>query len=211
MKLPRIYLASKSPRRKELLQRMGFSVTVIPQEISEELYFTRNPAETVISLSQKKAEKAIPLAEEGLIVSADTVVVFKKEILGKPKTSEEAISMLKRLSGKTHEVYTGFTIIDNRTEKKTNRFSDVEYTRVRFRELEEWEIEAYVASGSPMDKAGGYGIQDPSGLFVKWIDGCYYNVVGFPIPLFYQALKRFLDKEILQQILRGNVCGSTEQ
>jgi len=184
---------------------MGFSVTVIPQEISEELYFTPNPVETVLSLSQKKAEKAIPLAKEGLIVSADTVVVLKKEILGKPKTSEEAISMLKRLSGKTHEVFTGFTILDNRVEKKTDlpRVSDVERTRVKFRELEQWEIEAYVASGSPMDKAGGYGIQDPSGFFVQWIEGCYYNVVGFPLPLFYQALKQFLDTKMLQQILRG--------
>ncbi len=205
MKFPKIYLASQSPRRKELLQRMGFPVTVIPQEIPEELFFTRNPVETVLTLSQQKAEKAIPLAKEGLIVSADTVVVLRGKILGKPKTSEEAISMLKRLSGKTHKVYTGFTIMDTRSETQTHlsRFSEVECTRVRFRELEEWEIEAYVASGSPMDKAGGYGIQEESGFFVKWIEGCYYNVVGFPVPRFYQALKQFLDKTILQQLLRG--------
>lgn len=205
MKLPRLYLASKSPRRKQLLQRLGFSVIVIPQEISEEMYFNQSPEETVLSLSREKAEKAIPFAQKGLIVSADTVVVLEGKILGKPKSSEEAISMLKRLSGKIHKVYTGFTIIDNRSKKEKDLpwHSAVECTRVKFRKLEEWEIKAYVASGSPMDKAGGYGIQDSGGFFVKWIDGCYYNVVGFPIPLFYQGLKKFLDKQILQQIMRG--------
>lgn len=205
MKLPMLYLASRSPRRKELLQRMGFSVTVIPPDIPENFDFKENPAETVMSLSRRKAETAIPLAKEGLIVGADTVVVLNKKILGKPETPEEATSMLKRLSGKVHEVYTGFTIMDTRSKSKSEvtQFSDVECTRVKFRKLETWEIEAYVASGSPMDKAGAYGIQDPSGLFVEWIDGCYYNVVGFPISLFYQALKRFLDKKMLQQVLRG--------
>ena len=105
--------------------------------------------------------------------------------------------MLRQLSGKTHEVFTGFTLI----QVGGGRFSDVERTAVTFRDLANWEVEDYVASGGPLDKAGGYGIQDRSGLFVDRIEGCFYNVVGFPLTKFYEKLKVLWDVETLRRVL----------
>lgn len=197
--LPQITLASRSPRRAALLRQMGFSFRTASKEISEESVSLVDPAEYVIELSKRKAEAVLDCVEEGLIIGADTVVFIDGEILGKPKGKSEAVTMLMKLSGKTHEVFTGFTLI----EVGGNRFSDVERTSVTFRDLEEWEVEDYVETGGPMDKAGGYGIQDRSGLFVDRIEGCFYNVVGFPLTRFYEGLKRFWDVEILRQVIRS--------
>jgi len=134
---------------------------------------------------------------EGLVVGADTVVSLEGEILGKPKDEKEAKSMLMKLSGKTHDVFTGFTLI----QIGSNPLSDVERTSVTFRDLDEWEVDDYVETGGPMDKAGGYGIQDRSGLFVDRIEGCFYNVVGFPLTKFYESLKQLWDVETIRRIL----------
>ncbi len=182
----RIILASKSPRRAALLQQMGIPFEVISGEISEESCILLDPVQRVVALSKLKAEAVVHDIVEGLIIAADTIVYINREILGKPKDNHEAREMLQKLSGKTHEVFTGFTLLQVRGKQ----LSDVERTTVTFRTLESWEIDDYVESGGPLDKAGGYGIQDRSGLFVDRIEGCFYNVVGFPLTKFYEGLKQ---------------------
>lgn len=124
-----------------------------------------------------------------MIVGADTIVVLENEIMGKPKDRREARKMLGRLSGKSHTVYTGFAVIDQPSGKTLTEY---EKTRVTFRELEDEEIARYIEADNPLDKAGAYGIQDRSAIFVTGIQGCFYNVVGFPLTRFYSSLKRFL-------------------
>lgn len=196
--LPHIVLASGSPRRAALLRQMGFLFRVVSREISEESDLSSDPVERVIELSKKKARAVLDLVEEGLIVGADTIVFLDGEILGKPMNKEEAKAMLIKLSERTHEVFTGFTLI----EVGGRQMSDVERTSVTFRHLEEWEVDDYVETGGPLDKAGGYGIQDRSGLFVDRIEGCFYNVVGFPMTKFYEGLKKFWDVDTLRRATR---------
>jgi septum formation protein len=194
-------LASRSPRRAELLQRMGFSFEVMVGEVSENLDHSLGPEQQVLRLSVQKAESILHRVHEGLIIGADTIVYLEGEILGKPKDPQEASIMLNKLSGKIHQVFTGFTLI----QIGGKRYSDLETTSVFFRNLEEWEIQAYVETGNPMDKAGGYGIQDQSGLFVEKIEGCFYNVVGFPITKFYNGLKVLYDtKTVFQMMFKRN-------
>lgn len=193
---PKIILASKSPRRAALLHQIGFMFQVLTEEVSEDGITTSDPVKHVLELSKRKAEAVLNRIAEGLIIGADTIVFIEGEILGKPKNEKEAKFMLMRLSGKTHEVFTGFTLI----QIGGKRFSDIERTAVTFRKLDEWEVDEYVKTGSPMDKAGAYGIQDQSGLFVNRIDGCFYNVVGFPLAKFYEGLKRIFDIDTIQRI-----------
>jgi septum formation protein len=131
-------------------------------------------------------------------VGADTIVALDGDMLGKPESRAEAGRMLRRLSGRTHEVFTGFTLIDAGTG---GRIRGVERTAVTFRRLDDWEIDGYVATGLPMDKAGAYGIQDRSGLFVDRIDGCFYNVVGFPLTKFFEGLKTLAGSAAVQAML----------
>ena len=194
---PRLILASSSPRRIGLLRQMGFTFQVMPSGV-EENSSVSDPEERVKSLASIKAEAVLEQVTEGLIVAADTLVILENHILAKPRDPGEARKMLLELSGRTHEVFTGFHLAKVGGE----RYSDVERTRVKFRILEEWEVDAYVASGGPLDKAGGYGIQDSSGLFVERIEGCFYNVVGFPLTKFYEGLKRFIEPSDLYQILK---------
>ena len=191
MNLPHIYLASKSPRRRQMLEMVGIKFTLLETEVDEENHFADNPREYVISLSGKKADAAAQTVREGIIAAADTIVYLDGKILNKPKDAEDARRMLKLLSGRTHQVYTGFTILRLHDRKVLQQ---CEVTDVTFRRLDEEEIEEYVQSGAPLDKARAYGIQDDlSALFVERIDGCFYNVVGLPLPKFYLALKKFAD------------------
>jgi septum formation protein len=194
----RLILASQSPRRAALLSQMGFRFDVMPPHILEEQAAALDPVAFVLELSGRKAESVLDQAGDGLVVGADTVVHLEDVLLGKPRNDQEAKNMLTRLSGKTHQVYTGFTLVDASTRKTV---SDVERTDVTFRRLDEWEIDAYVASKNPLDKAGAYGIQDQSGFFVERIDGCFYNVVGFPLTKFYEALKTLWTSDMLHSIL----------
>ncbi len=193
-RMEHIYLASRSPRRADLLHQMGFSFQVIPPKISEESITTSNPVELVIELSKRKAQAVLDRVEDGLIIGADTIVFLDGEILGKPHDKSEAKGILMKLSGRTHQVFTGITLI----QVGIKQFSDVETTAVTFRNLEEWEIDSYVTTGAPLDKAGAYGIQDKSGLFVDRIEGCFYNVVGFPLTKFYEGLKKIWGVERLK-------------
>lgn len=196
-KIPKIILASRSPRRAALLRQMGIPFDVLAKAISEEGLVSPDPEKHVIELARRKVEAILDSVEEGLVIGADTIVFLEGEIFGKPRNQDEARMMLWKLSGKTHEVFTGFTLF----QINGRQFSDVERTSVTFRNLEAWEIDDYVETGRPMDKAGGYGIQDRSGLFVDRIEGCFYNVVGFPLTKFYQGLKHVLGKETVRRII----------
>lgn len=184
-------MASQSPRRAHLLSLIGFEFKVLPSNLDESLIKVPNPELHVKALSFSKAQKVSKSVIQGLIIGADTIVVLNDEILGKPDTPLEATKMLTKLSGQTHTVYTGFSLFEKPSGKIA---TDFEKTTVRFRELFDWEIENYVNTQKPMDKAGAYGIQDQSAVFVDRIEGCFYNVVGFPLSKFYTTLINFVNK-----------------
>ena len=185
-----IYLASKSPRRKKLLKQLNLKFHIISVEIDEKRKRNELPADMVKRLTLLKLIPAKKLIKEGIIITADTIVVMGNKILGKPKNKKVAKQMLKKLSGNTHTVYTGFAVYNSVTDKI---IIDYEKTKVTFRKLKSDEIENYIESGSPMDKAGAYGIQDDFGaVFVKKINGDYYNVVGLPIAKLYLNLLKVI-------------------
>jgi len=189
MNLPHIYLASRSPRRRQMLEMVGINFTLLDVEVDEDNHFADNPGEYVVTLSGKKALEAAKQISSGIIATADTIVYLDEKILNKPADHEDARRMLRSLSGKTHKVFTGFTLLGLPGGKMVQ---DYGVTEVGFRQLDEEEIAEYVESGAPMDKAGAYGIQDDlSALFVERINGDFYNVVGLPLPKFYLALKNF--------------------
>ena len=184
------YLASKSPRRRKLLKQLGIDFSSFSVELDEELIDGEHPVECVTRLAQEKMAKAKLEVDDGIIITADTLVVLGKEVIGKPADENEAMRYLKMLSGKTHIVYTGFSVFNSITKKE---ITDYEKTEVEFRILDELEIKSYVKGGSPMDKAGAYGIQDDFGaVFVNKINGCYYNVVGLPLTKLYQVLRSLI-------------------
>ncbi len=184
-----MYLASRSPRRKKLLEQIGLTFSSFSVDHDEVVEENETPENAVIRLSEEKMEMAFANVEEGILVTADTIVVLNNEIIGKPADKKEAFKILRNLSGNTHFVFTGFCIADKVSGKKV---SDYVKTAVTFRHLSDDEIDDYIEGGSPMDKAGAYGIQDDFGaVFVKSIEGCYYNVVGLPLAQFYLKLKEF--------------------
>lgn len=189
--MKQIVLASASPRRKKLFEQMNISVTVIPSSIEEHVDDRLDPGTIVCSLARQKGEDVARNEPSSIVISADTIVVQNKTILGKPKNKQEAASTLRNLSGKVHSVYSGVYILETDSEfRHINTLSFYERTKVTFSPLDELEIDRYIETGSPMDKAGAYGIQDDMGsLFVEKIEGDYYNVVGFPVNAFYQNLK----------------------
>jgi len=190
MKLPPLILASQSPRRKLLLRQIGLRFVVRPSAVREDLWDHESPEHNAKRIALSKAVEVSRNMRRGIVIGADTIVVLGKTILGKPRTKSEAKMMLKKLSGKMHTVHTAFALIDAETKRRVVR---IEKTKVWFRILRSKEIEGYVRSGSPMDKAGAYGIQDDYGaVFVKRVEGCFYNVVGFPLTKFYQTLESFV-------------------
>lgn len=181
-----IVLASGSPRRKELLETLGLDFAVVPAKGEEIAPRGAGPAETVEALSRAKAEEVAKDFPNALIIAADTVVWAGGRILGKPKDETDAKAMLHLLSDNTHEVYTGVTAMyGDRTVVGS------ECTKVFFRKLSEDEIDRYVQTGEPMDKAGAYGIQGLASMFVVGLDGDYYNVMGLPICTLTVLLRRF--------------------
>lgn len=180
-----LILASKSPRRQELLKFITTDFTVKSADADETLPKGITPSDAVVTLSKIKA---LPLKNSNdIIIGADTVVSIDGEILGKPKNKQNAEDMLKRLSGKTHSVFTGITIIKG--EKETSFYEE---TKVTFHPLTDEEIKKYIQTEEPMDKAGAYGIQGYGSLLVKKIDGDYFNVVGLPVSRLYRELKKFI-------------------
>ncbi len=184
-----LILASQSPRRQALLRQIGLRFDIRESGVDEEYDVLTPPADYVKRLAEKKALAVAASVENAIVIGADTIVVLDDRILGKPRDPSDAAEMLLALSGRTHQVFTGFTLVDRPSNLLTTEF---EMTKVKFRALSPDEIREYVQSGSPMDKAGAYGIQDDYGaVFVERVDGCYYNVVGFPLTKFYVTLGQF--------------------
>ena len=181
-----VILASQSPRRRELLGLLNIPFTVKVADIDETTDPNKAPAQEVARLSRMKAA-AIAHDKDDIVIAADTIVVADGKVLGKPKDEADAVSMLCLLSGKTHQVMTGMTVMQG--EKA---ICHTEITDVCFRNLSEKEIADYVASGDPMDKAGSYGIQSGAAPFVEAIHGDYYNVVGLPVCRLSLILKEFI-------------------
>lgn len=171
-----LILASASPRRRELLEKLNVPFTIDPAAGPENPPEGADAAETVKALSAAKALEVAARHPGCAVIGADTVVESDGVILGKPADEADAFSMLRSLSGREHRVYTGVTVTDGNTV-----LSQAEMTRVFFRPLSDREIEAYIATKEPMDKAGAYGYQGFAGLFVERIDGDYFNVVGLPL------------------------------
>ena len=190
----RLILASRSPRRQELLRRAGFAFEVRPSQIEE----VPRPGESAEDFACRAAqEKALEVAAscqpDTLILGADTVVVVNGELLGKPRDAEDARRMLRLLLGRVHRVVTGVCLVRAPQEIMALKY---ETTAVTFRQLDEEEIQSYLASGEPFDKAGAYGIQGLASRFVTRVEGCYFNVVGLPVALVYEILKPFTTKEV---------------
>lgn len=178
-----IILASASPRRKEILELADLKFDIMPSN-AQEITTKTAPNEVVMELASIKAKDIYKKSEkQSMIVGADTVVAYQGQILGKPTDEADAKRMLTMLSGQTHEVYTGVCIIE---DGKTKTF--YEETKVTFYEISDEQIDHYIKTGEPMDKAGSYGIQGKAAVFIKGIEGDYYNVVGFPIARFLQEI-----------------------
>ena len=185
----KLVLASRSPRRLSLLRQIGLSPAVIPCDIPEDFDLSKSPEENARFLALEKARAVARDVPDAFVVAADTIVVVDGTMLAKPVDRNDAVRMLTMLSGRTHEVVTAFAIID-RPEGKER--VEAETTRVTFRPMTGKEIADYVDSGSPMDKAGAYGIQDDYGaVFITRIEGCFYNVVGLPLSKFHSTLMDF--------------------
>ena len=192
--LPNIILASKSPRRADLLKQIGLEFEVYPSEI-EEPKITTSPAIAVQEIARAKARTVAAKLDAGLVIGADTVVVINRQPIGKPENDAHAIEILTRLSGNRHEVITGVALIDI---KGKNEAVWAEKTAVYFRELRQSEILAYIRSGESSDKAGAYGIQGRAGAFVERIEGCYFNVVGLPLASLTTQLWRLVEDDSKQ-------------
>lgn len=181
-----IVLASASPRRSELMTLAGVEFRVVPADICETPLPGEAPVDHVIRLSQEKAAEVAQTQAGRFFIGADTIVVLDGAILGKPSDAADAMRMLSGLSGRNHEVVTGFTVFDKSSGSKISR---AVCTEVTFKELNESEISAYIATGCPMDKAGAYAIQGGAVHFIRSINGSYTNVIGLPMTELYEALQ----------------------
>lgn len=191
MDLPHIILASGSPRRRELLTLIGVTFDVISPDVDESLRAGEPPIDYVRRLAREKAESIAASHPHRIVLGSDTSVILDGRILGKPVDAEDAVRMLSELSGRTHTVYTGYAVMHGDSGRSIVSYGEANVT---FYPLERREIERYVAGGSPLDKAGSYGIQDDRGaLFIDRIDGDYYTIVGLPIAKVYRAIVALID------------------
>lgn len=190
----KIILASASPRRRELLSQIGLEFEVMPGNM-EEITKSQIPSQMVMELSEGKAMdifEKLPKEEQvsSIVIGADTIVAFEDQVMGKPENRSRAVEMLSCLQGNTHQVYTGVTLVGRKeTGKELFKVSFFERTDVTMYPMSREEIEIYVDTGEPMDKAGAYGIQGRCAAFIKEIRGDYNNVVGLPIGRLYQEMK----------------------
>ena len=193
MKLPKLILASGSPRRAEILSSVGWEFEKRVADIDETEFLNEKPADYVQRLAREKAEAVAAHYENALVLGADTIVVIDEKIIGKPKDLADARRMLKLLSGRWHEVLTGVAILEIQSPKSKvqslKTVVGIQRTRVKFAELSDAEIEFLVEKGEPLDKAGAYAVQAQAALFIEEIEGDYWNVVGLPINLVYKLVK----------------------
>lgn len=183
----KIILASTSPRRKELAQQMGLDFEIVPSNYEEDMTRKMKPKEMVLEFSFEKAKDVAKKFKEGIVIGVDTIVSFNGKNLGKPKSDEQAFETLKSFSGKTQKVYSGVCLIDCKTGRIIR---DYEVTLVKFRKMADSEILNYIKTGDHNGKAGAYGIQTLSSIFIEKINGCFFNVMGFPIHNIYKNLTK---------------------
>ena len=191
----KIILASASPRRKELLEKLDLDFSICPADIDESLLPDEDAAMYPLRTAVQKAMAVAKTTEDALVIAADTVVAVDDDILGKPRDEAEAKAMLQRLSGREHIVITGIGVVDTASGRT---LSATEQTIVYFHPLRDEEIDAYIATGECMDKAGSYGIQGKGSLLVRKIDGDYFNVMGLPLSRLYRLLLN-IDADILKK------------
>ena len=184
----KIILASASPRRREILGKTGLKFSVDAGDYKEDMDLALKPRQLARFLSSEKARAVAVKYASALVIAADTFIVFQGSLLGKPHTREEARRMLSLLNGRQHSVLTGFTVIDTLTGKKLSRSVE---TKVFFKKMTGQEIESYVKTGEPLDKAGAYAIQGLGAMIVKKIEGDYFNVMGLPLSSLTEALRKF--------------------
>src|SRR5664279_2492727 len=184
-----LILASASPRRAELLRNAGIPFTVEPAHVAEQPLPDEQPLQYAQRLARDKARAVFARQSDNVVLGADTVVVVDEHLLEKPRDAADAARMLGLLSGRSHQVITGVCLIAGGFEQ-----TEAEITEVRFSTLSESEISSYVATGEPMDKAGAYAIQGMASRWVERIDGCYFNVVGLPLPRLYRMLGTLEEK-----------------
>lgn len=182
---PRLVLASGSPRRADVLRQLGFDPEVRPADVDEAYMPGETPTEHVERLARAKAEAVVQQGVEALVIGGDTIVLDGDRVLSKPLDADDAVAMLERLSGGTHEVLSGLAL-----SGRHGTFSTVARARVHMRAFDREMAEAYVATGEPLDKAGAYGIQGQGAALVEAIDGDYYAIVGFPVGAFFDLLER---------------------
>jgi septum formation protein len=187
----RLILASSSPRRIALLKMLGYHFDVVPHKVEESIYSDILPTDLVQHLAFLKArDVAGRVDDNAIIIAADTIIVYNKRILGKPKDARDARKMLLMLSNTEHDVISGICIIDTLSKKKMLRFGR---TYIKIRSITEEEIDEYVKTGEPLDKAGSYAIQDKTRKFVEKIEGSYSNAVGLPLEIVKETFNNFID------------------
>lgn len=183
----KIILASTSPRRQELLKRIGLRFTIEPSDYEEDMTLDLPPRELAKFLSRGKAEAVAKRHKNAVVIGADTFVVFRNKLMGKPHSPAEAKKMLRMLSGKTNSIVTGLTVIDTASGKRISRSSEA---KVSFRKMTAGEINGYVRSGEPLDKAGAYGVQDIGSIFIRKIEGDYSSILGLPVGTLTNILRQ---------------------
>lgn len=186
--MKKIILASQSPWRKIILEKLGIPFEVVVSSFEEDMMQDVPPYQLAVALARGKAETVAKQHHDALIIAADTFIIFEKELMGKPGTSEKAIDMLTKLAGKWHEIITGFVILDGETGEGSEQLVS---TRVHLRDAEPSEIAAYVATGEPLNVAGGYAIQGRAGALIDRVEGDYWNIVGLPMSALVVELKKF--------------------
>lgn len=184
----KIILASTSPRRRELLSETGLEFEIVAADYEEDMTMPLPPRELVLHLSRGKAESVSSMRKDAVVIAADTIVAVGDVVMGKPHTKERAKEMLGMLRANEHQVITGFTIIDGESGKIVTK---AVVSRVVFRKINDEEIDEYVETGEPLDKAGAYAIQGLASKFIESIEGDYSNIIGLPVPELLEELKNF--------------------
>ncbi|WP_195937718.1 Maf family protein [Romboutsia sp. 1001713B170131_170501_G6] len=185
-----IILASASPRRKEILENINVKFDIVKSDIDEVILEDELPPQVVMRLAFEKSMDVAKSNQESLVIGADTIVVFNNKVLGKPKDKEDARNTIRLLSGNTHEVITGISLINLSANKK---IIDYVVSRVKFKDLSEYDINDYINTGESLDKAGAYGIQGYGSLLIEEIQGDYFNIVGLPISKLSDLVKKNFD------------------
>jgi septum formation protein len=183
----KIILASTSPRRHGLAQQMGLDFEIVPSDYEEDMTMKLSAKDLAMTLSYGKAQDVAKKRKDGIVLGIDTFISYKGEKLGKPHTKEKAFELLKKFSGKKLQVYSGVTLIDCKTRKEIR---DFEVSEVYFRKITDEEINKYIKTGEPLDKAGAFAIQGLGSIFIEKVNGCYANIVGFPIANIYKNLSK---------------------